>query len=134
MMKIAVLAGAAFLLTPLASFAATYHYVDTSGTVRTVSADNAAQAYAQAYNIAPHSGVTLDTGVLDSGDTVTGTNTGTASGSVNEFHYVDANGVVRTVTATTPSQALNVATGIDVHSGVAVDRGVLDSGDTVPGV
>ncbi|HEY0011157.1 MAG TPA: hypothetical protein VGB97_04615 [Candidatus Paceibacterota bacterium] len=51
-----------FIAVPALTFAATYEYVDTSGNVRTVEADNSAQAQARATNIAPRSGVSLHGG------------------------------------------------------------------------
>ncbi|HVX90732.1 MAG TPA: hypothetical protein VHC20_03810 [Candidatus Paceibacterota bacterium] len=128
---LAALAFGAVAALPAASFAATYHYVDTSGTVRTIQADNANDAMLMATDRDPNSGVTLDTGVLDSGDTVTGTGTGSTSANADEYHYVDSSGIVRTVMAPSASVALSAAVNIGMHSGVAQDTGVLDSGVSV---
>lgn len=126
---LAALAFGAVAALPAASFAATYHYVDNSGTVRTIQADNASDAMMMASDRDPNSGVTLDTGVLDSGDTVTGT--GSTSANADEYHYVDSSGIVRTVMAPSASVALSAAVNIGMHSGVAQDTGVLDSGVSV---
>jgi hypothetical protein len=117
------LSAMAALAVPTASFAATYHYVDTSGSVRTVEASSAQAAFNSATDRAANSGVTLDTGVLDSGDSVSGT----ANGDL--YHYVDMTGVVRSVNAVSADAALSAAAPtIAVHSGVAVDTGTLDDG------
>lgn len=47
-----------------------YHYVDNNNIVQSVMASSPEAALAAAVNIAPHSGVTLDTGVLDDGTSV----------------------------------------------------------------
>lgn len=128
---LAALAVGAVVALPAASYAATYHYVDTSGTVRTIQANNANDAMLMATDRDPNSGVTLDTGVLDSGDTVVGTGNGSTSANADEYHYVNTSGIVETVIAPNPSVALSAATNIAMHSGVAVDTGVLDVGASV---
>jgi hypothetical protein len=130
MMKGIPLVAALMLLLPWSAFAATYSYVDIYGNNRTVVAANATEALTIAPQIAPHSGVQLEMGSVQSGF---------GSGSVlgassDEYHYVDMTGTVRTVTATNAVDAFNLATDIALHSGVAVDVGLLDEGDTVPGV
>jgi hypothetical protein len=132
---VSILALGAIAVLPLASMAATYHYVDTSGTVRTIEANNAADASASATNIDPHSGVSLDMGVLDSGDSVNGTGTNTvtvtATGSGNTYHYVDTSGIVRTVVAASAAAALAAAVNIAPNSGVVTDTGALETGVSV---
>jgi hypothetical protein len=71
--KSAALLGA--LIIPAISFAATYEYVDTSGNLRTVNADNAQVATGAAVNIDPHSGVLLQTTATTQTNTNTNTNT-----------------------------------------------------------
>ncbi len=55
---------------PLISSAATYHYVDVTGTVQSVEASSAAHALAYVTSLPTtiHTGVALDLGVLDAGD------------------------------------------------------------------
>jgi len=134
--KLSLFALVATLVLPAVSLAATYHYVDTSGTVRSVEATSATDAMNNAVNMAPHSGVALDQGVLDSGDKVTGggtMSTGNSTPVANQYHYVDVTGTVRNITASSPAQALALAVNKDPHSGVIADAGVLESGDSVNG-
>jgi hypothetical protein len=160
-MKPAIFLAAALALVPAIGSAATYHYVDTSGTVRSVEADSAAEAFARADGIAANSGVALDlTGDIDNGEHVLGVSTetdynagavlgastdngwasmdgglvlGAATDGDNEnYHYVDQSGVVRTVSAPSAYAAFSVATNIDEHSGVKLDLGQLDAGEVVP--
>lgn len=124
-MKTMILLAAPLLLTPLASLAATYDYVDTSGTVQAVSANSASAALTTAPNIAVHSGVALADGTPiagSSGGAVLG-----ASGTA--YNYVDTSGIVQTVTASTPAAAIATAPNISVHSGVTVADGAV-----IPGV
>lgn len=132
MQKILIaLSAMAALVVPTASFAATYFYVDTGGTVRSVEASSANEALATAPNRAATSGVTLDMGVLDDGDSVVAPGIpNTGSGSVT-YHYVTNANVVESVEADTPSEAFSAATNISMHSGVALDQGLLDDGVTV---
>lgn len=134
-MNTGILIGAALLLAPMAAFAANYHYVDTSGTVRTITADSAIAAMNQAPNIAPTSGVTLDMGVLESGDSVMGPGSGGTSVAMgtNQYHYVDTTNTVRTVTANNAAEAFNRAVNIAPTSGVTRDMGILKAGDSVSG-
>lgn len=128
---LSALAIAAVTVLPEASYAATYHYVDTSGTVRTVEADNANDAMQMAVNRDPNSGVTLDTGVLESGDTVVDTGGTTNAGTTDEYHYVDSSGIVQTIMAPSALAALSAAVDISAHSGVAEDTGALETGVSV---
>lgn len=132
---VSVLALGAIAVVPLASMAATYHYVDTSGTVRTIEAANSTDAMAMATNRDPQSGVALDMGVLESGDSVNGTGTNTVTvtttGSGNSYHYVDTSGIVRTVVAASAAAALAAAVNIAPHSGVVTDTGALETGVSV---
>ena len=95
---------------PMTSFAATYLYVNTSGAIQTVTADNPNQALALAQNIDPHSGVMLQSGTIDS------------SGTLSMYEYVNVNGTLSVVRANNPSQALALATDIAPHSGVMIVR------------
>lgn len=120
---------------PAATFAATYHYVDTTGTVRTVEAVNANDAFNHAANIAVHSGVTLDQGLLEAGDQIPVANaTGmTASNGMASYRYVDMTGTVREVIAASPNAALMMATDRDPNSGVLIYQGQVHVGQAVPG-
>jgi len=111
---------AVFLALPIATFAAAYQYVDVSGQVRDVTAASADQAFALAVNIAPNSGVALDTGTVSQGQQV-GSVMGATAVTVtqsNLYQYVSVSGQVKTVAALTPAQALALATDIAPHSGV----------------
>ncbi len=108
------------LALPTASLAATYHYVNTSGEIQDTNAANAEQALAQAINIAPHSGVVLDMGFLNAGDSASlpGGTTTDANYPSGTYQYINVNGDVKTVVAANASEALVAATGLALHSGV----------------
>jgi hypothetical protein len=132
---------AAAVLLPAASFAATYNYVDTSGSVRTVSADSATAAIAVAPDRAAHSGVAIDNGVVAGSVAGASTSAGTGTPGVpstglaanGNYDYVNVSGMVKTVSAGSPQEALFAAGDIAMHSGVAADTGTLQDGTTVPG-
>ena len=118
-MKTSLLALIALMAVPAVSVAATYHYIDTTGTVRTVEADTAAEAFVEAENIASHSGVAIDMGVLDGGDSVSMTST-------DMYQYVSITGDVQFVSATSPQAALIIPGDIAPHSGVLdTDMGMV---------
>lgn len=158
-MKQAVILSAAVLLAPFTGFAATYHYVDQNGIVQDVEAGSAAEAIVTAPNIDENSGVAIDRGLIQEGGMVLGVATeadssagavlgastevpftyngglvlGAATdGDTENYHYVDQNGVVHTVTAMSAADAFSMAAGIHVNSGVKLDLGDVDAGDTVP--
>lgn len=133
----------AFLLTaalfalPAVSLAATYDYVNTNGQMQSVNADNADAARALAVNIAPNSGVMLDSGTMtQNSGTMTQNNTTTTQGSTTttvvsngtattaasfpsgSYQYVDVNGNVKVIVAGSADAALALATDIAPHSGV----------------
>lgn len=56
---VVTLVALAVLVVPVVSSANTYQYIDTSGQLQYVQADNSSQALASAYNIGIHSGVML---------------------------------------------------------------------------
>jgi hypothetical protein len=112
------LAGMLVIGLPLFSFAATYHYVTTGGDVASVEADSASQALATAPNIHPNSGVAIDLGFIEVGMDVDVPPS--TSGGGLYYAYVDANGTVRTVAASNPSEALLNASNLHPQSGVAV--------------
>lgn len=101
---------------PLAAFASTYDYVNTSGVMQSVVANSADQALALATNIDPHSGVILDTGVVvtttNSGVVVTTTTGGTM------FEYVNTAGILETVSAPDSTTAMALAVNRAPNSGV----------------
>lgn len=134
MNKAGFLAALSLFAVPAIGFAAEYHYVDTSGTVQTINASNASEALAMPSDMAPTSGVALDVGVLDEGDTVVGSVSGETGGSGGlEYHYVDTSGTVQTIPAVSAEAALMNAPGIAPTSGVALDQGQLEDGDSVLG-
>ncbi len=130
-MKTGLLFSTTLLLLPVATFAASYQYIDTGGTVRTVSAESSSEAVQLATNIDPHSGIMPASGSLSSGDNVVVTPTPTASDGTQLYHYIDRNGVVQDVRARSAAEAMSLAVNMDSHSGVKLDMGVLRQGDTV---
>lgn len=130
-MKTGLFLSTALLLLPLASFAATYDYIDANGIVQSVQAGSANEAMARATNMDLHSGVKLDAGALDVGDNVFGVGgSGDASGT-HLYHYIDRNGIVQDVRARNEVEAMGLAVNMDPHSGVKLDQGMLQQGDTV---
>ena len=92
---IASLALVGALLIPAATFAATYEYVNTSGSLETETANSPAQAVSEPTDIAPTSGVIL----------VTDTTTVNQSGNPT-YEYVTTNGTLATISAENPTQAI----------------------------
>lgn len=105
------LAALGTLLIPAVSLAATYHYVTLDGTVDEVQASTAAQALVMvdARDDSIHSGVQLDTGVLDEGEQVG-----------HEYTYVALDGSVKTITAASLDAATVLATDRKYDSGFMV--------------
>lgn len=98
---------------PVFAFGATYSYVTNAGTLATVEASNPTQAIAIAPNIHPNSGVMLQS--ESAPQLQFGANLGAGS---NTYRYVDMNGNLRTVTASSAAQALMIAPNIHPNSGV----------------
>jgi hypothetical protein len=122
-------------LLPGLSFAATYHYVNTSGEIAAVEAQNAQTALVTAPNIAYNSGVAIDNGLLKVGKQVTAfgyvqpINTG-----LNTYHFVNTSGYTDSVVAASAQIALMIAPNIAYNSGVAIDRGLIEDGQHVESV
>lgn len=121
-------------LIPSLSFAATYFYVDTSGKVSAVEAPNAETAIAIAPDRAIHSGVALDMGYLEEGTDVNAFGYSNDTEGNELYHFVNSLGITDSVIAPDAHTALEIAPNIHVHSGVAVDRGIIEDGEVVPSV
>lgn len=119
------------LMTPGLIYAATYQYVDRNGDVQMVNADTPMAAIASAPNIGIHSGVALYTDLPQLGGTAI-VHVSVTSGTY-AYHYIDINGIVQTVMANNAAEAFSKAVNIGIHSGVALDAGLLETGDTVAG-
>lgn len=103
---------------PVLALASTYQYVDTGGNLRSVEANSPTQALATAPNLHIHSGVMLVSG---NATVVQLPNTGTVvvgTGNGSFYRYVDTNGNLRGVWATSAAAALVTAPNIGMHSGV----------------
>ncbi len=90
MKNIGDILGAALVALPAATLAASYHYVDTSGDGADPRKRRArTDALGAATDISVHSGVTLDTGLLDDGDTVplSGSDSVSADSSMDSYRY-----------------------------------------------
>jgi hypothetical protein len=94
---------------PAVSSAAMYHYIDLSGRVGTVEANSPQQALALAnsFNNVLHSGVKLDQGMLQTGESYG-----------FPYRYVDIYGNTRTVTAASLDAAYMLATDRASNSGI----------------
>lgn len=120
---------------PAFSYASTYAYVNQSGQLSTVVADNSAGAIAIAPGISVHSGVMLV--VSGSTGAVLGANTSTVYGATT-YAYVNQAGTVIAISANSSEMAFANAYGIDENSGVMLlsntsgNNGVV--GDQVLGV
>lgn len=126
-----MIASLAIISIPSLAFAETYNYVNTSGTIQKVTADSAQIALATAPNLAVHSGVAFDMGILQTGDTTTATNQ--SNNGMNQYHYINTSGIVQTVFANNATEAYSKAVNIDPQSGMALDKGILETGDSVTG-
>jgi len=125
---------------PLTSFAATYFYVDKTGELETVEAANSTQALLiSTADRDVHSGVAIDTGTLEEGQTVSATSnannlfgTGGPAGILT-FQYVDVTGHVQFVGASNATEAIALAVNIHPNSGVVLaETNPIDSDATVP--
>ncbi len=110
--------------------AATYEYVNTSGGISSVTANNGSNAITLAPNLALHSGVILVDG---SSNNVTSV----YSSGNTQYMYVNESGVVTVVNANTSSGAFQDSVNISTHSGVMIinsdsDRNMV--GDDVRGM
>ena len=130
---------------PFLSSAATYHYVNSAGITATVEAPDANTAIMTAPNIAADSGVALDQGLIEPGEVVgfgysanvqsdANTNMSAGMNGGTTYHYVTQAGVTDTVIAPDANTAIMTAPNIAVHSGVAIDQGIIEPGMDVPSV
>jgi hypothetical protein len=119
---------------PLLTSAQTYHYVTQSGITADVDASSAEQALVTAPNIAYNSGVAIDRGLIEPGmDIDNPASVGTQYGvggdaEVQTYFYVNVNGIVKSVLAPNAAIAIQMAPDIALHSGVALDQGLLQAG------
>lgn len=125
-----IIAGGTFVSTTLA---ATYYYVNTHGSVSSVNAQNASTALATAPDIAPHSGVAIDMGVMST-SSGSQSSSGNSTGTLHTYFYVDASGFTTSVVAPNPETAFALAANIAEHSGVALGEGNLQAGMKVASV
>jgi len=102
---------------PHLSQAATYAYVNTSGTVLNVTANTSAGAIATAPNIGMHSGVMLIDNTNYSYNAPTAPATG---GALSGYLYVNSSGQVVHVNSDTSAEAFADANNIATHSGVMI--------------
>lgn len=95
--------------SPLISSAATYNYLDLTGTVRSVDAPSATEAlaYVNSLDTTLHTGVALDLGILNQGE-----NFG------QDYTYRTVNGTTVFLRAATYDAAWILATDRDPSSGI----------------
>jgi len=111
--SIVFLAGLGVLAVPLTSLATTYRYAARDGTIRDVQAASAIEALAMVSasgDAAIHSGVALDTGVLEPGDSIG-----------HEYAYVSVSGALASVTAANLDTAFALASDRAPTSGFLVN-------------
>jgi hypothetical protein len=111
MNKLLALSLLGVLASPFVSSAATYHYVDLTGTVHDIEAPTALQAFATVENSGQtiHSGVAPDLGIIRAGQ-----NYGV------DYSYVTNQGTVATVHAASLDAASALATDRAPNSGFLV--------------
>ncbi len=115
------LMGAIMTLAPTLSLAATYQYVNTSGNVSVVTADNAFQAMTVA-DIASHSGVMLVSGSVNNTVTTPVNYPVSTPATAGTYQYINIYGNVKTINAGSAAAAMN-ASDISPHSGVMLMTG-----------
>jgi len=116
--SVAVIGGFLLFTTPVLTLAGTYQYVDTNGNLQMTVASTPLEAIETAPNRAPHSGV-MEVGVGGEGNAFVSTNTvnvGTAGTEV--YAYVSVNNSVKTIVASNPDQAIEIAPDRMSNSGV----------------
>ena len=119
---------------PAFSYASTYAYVNQSGQMNTIVADNSASAILNTPGISAHSGVMLVNG---STGAVIGPSTSVTYGTAT-YAYVNQAGTVIAISANSPATAFANAFGIGENSGVMLlsntsgNNGVV--GDQVSGM
>lgn len=109
-----------FLSTNIA-LGATYLFVNTSGNLQSIEANNPTEAMALATNKALHSGVMLVTGTsmpTTPTPTPTPTNPTPTGTGLYTYMFVDTSGNLRTINANSPTEAMNLAPNKALHSGV----------------
>ncbi len=117
--SLAVFVGLVFSVTAFA--ATTYMYVDVNGNLRTIEANTAAEAIAEAPARHPNSGVILASEM--SGDLAIGGGgdfDGEVTAGQRAYVYVDIFGNLRTVYAYTAAQAIAQAEARHPNSGVII--------------
>jgi len=95
--------------------AATYDFVDSSGNLRSVTANSSSEALLIAPNIGLHSGV-----VLHNGSNPVVVYTGSVSSG--QYLYVNSSGIAVAVNANSVAEAFARAINISPHSGVMLIR------------
>ena len=102
---------------PAITQASTYHFVDTSGNLQSMQADNSNNALNTAPRLGVYSGV-----MLMNHNSTTSTpfvfNSINTSGSGNYYYFVDTSGNLQGLWATSFTDALNRAHQLGAHSGV----------------
>lgn len=94
MKRILVATAAMALMLPTFGAAATYEYIDRSGTVRTVEAADAEEALALSAPHTTHSGVKLGTQLYGAG-----------LQAAHQYRYVNMMGELKTIAASSPYDA-----------------------------
>lgn len=115
-------------VSPALSYAATYQYVNTSGTISNTNAQSSAQAIATAPGISAHSGVMLTSQHMSN---VTPTNY--TYGQSTQYGYINSSGMFTVVTANSSNNAFTDSVNIAQRSGVILINSQADrnmTGDT----
>jgi hypothetical protein len=121
---------ALFLVVSTSVQAATYNFVDTSGNLRSVTADSSAEALLTASNIGLHSGVILSSGI--GSETVSIAPYNPLAGSYNplvgkSYMYINTSGIATVVDANTSTQAFYESNNISSNSGVMLINSQSDA-------
>ncbi|PIR98399.1 MAG: hypothetical protein COT88_01855 [Candidatus Colwellbacteria bacterium CG10_big_fil_rev_8_21_14_0_10_41_28] len=115
----------ALFALPAVSLANTYQFVDTSGDLQSMEAANSSIALNTAPELGVHSGVILVEEGGIGGLVLPDDNPPANSGSDNYYQFVDTSGDIQGVWAASPSEALNTAHELGIHSGVILVDGTI---------
>ena len=105
------------LLLPGVSMANTYHFIDTSGNLQSMSADSSSIALDTAYQLGIHSGVML----VEDVESIPSTPVET-TGTGNYYHFIDTSGNLQGMWAVNSTVALDTAHQLGIASGVMMVR------------
>lgn len=100
----------------------TYQFINTSGELKSFTANSSDEALRTAYQLAVHSGVRLVSDNNVNNDFVVDNNNVVYGQGSNLYQYINTSGELSTVRANTPEEAIRTAYQLGAHSGVMTYR------------